>query len=280
MSNPQLTDSLRQEYQQLFDACQVAPQHLADFDGSIAVIRMNQVRYQDVGTPLGIPWYFIAAIHFMESSLNFKCHLHNGDPLTAPTVHDPAGRPPGNPPFTWEESATDALTYEGLDKVTDWTLTGTLYRLEAYNGFGYRDVDPPIHTPYLWSWSNQYTSGKYVSDHVYDPGKVSEQGGAAVLLRRMADQNILSIDASGTVTSAAAPDPNAVLLALAAQVTYSFSQRSAAAKALQQALNSLPGISLTADGVPGPGTSAALQSVSGQYLSGDPRGQTQTAAGD
>ena len=86
----------------------------------------------------------------MESSLNFKRHLHNGDPLTARTVHVPSGRPrQGDPPFTWEQSAADALTLRNLGPRTDWSLSGTLYALEGYNGWGYRRYHPEVFSPYL-----------------------------------------------------------------------------------------------------------------------------------
>ena len=65
-----------------------------------------------------MPWYVVGLIHTMESSGNFAAHLHNGDPLSARTTHVPAGRPKaGAPPFTWEESATDALTMQGFAKL-------------------------------------------------------------------------------------------------------------------------------------------------------------------
>ena len=34
-----------------------------------------------------------------------------------------------------------------------------LYRLEAYNGFGYRQYQ--INFPYLWSFATCYTKGKF-----------------------------------------------------------------------------------------------------------------------
>src|SRR5690606_5399494 len=74
----------------------------------------NRQRYERVSAQTRVPWYLIAALHSLESSQNFTRHLHNGDPLTARTRQVPAGRPrSGNPPFTWEESAIDALTMEG-----------------------------------------------------------------------------------------------------------------------------------------------------------------------
>jgi hypothetical protein len=45
------------------------------------------------------------------------------------------------------------------------------------------------------------------------------------------------------------------------------------AEDLQRRLNMFPSVSLKVDGVPGPRTSAAYKTVTGKYLSGDPRGE-------
>lgn len=146
------------------------------------VILKNKERYVAVSNSTGVPWYVIAVIHYRESGNNFKRHLHNGDPLTKRTVQVPKGRPiQGNPPFTWEESAMDAIKLQKLDKVTDWGIENTLERLERYNGYGYRNKGVP--SPYLWSWSSQYKAGKYVADGKYDSKVVDQQCGVAVLLR-------------------------------------------------------------------------------------------------
>jgi lysozyme family protein len=139
--------------------------------------------YEEVGAGLGgIPWAFIGVIHGMECGFNFGGHLHNGDPLTARTVQHPSGRPKtGSPPFTWRQSATDALTMKRLDRVTDWSVPHMLFLLEGYNGFGYRRRGVP--TPYLWSFSSLYEKGKFVADGVFDPAAVSKQCGAAVMLK-------------------------------------------------------------------------------------------------
>jgi lysozyme family protein len=140
-----------------------------------------------------VPWYFIACVHYMECSFNFKKHLHNGDPLTGYTVHVPANRPKVGhaPPFTFEESAVDAIKLMKYDQVTNWSLSFILLKLEGYNGFGYNRKG--IHTPYLWSYSNHYTKGKYVKDGVYDADAVSSQLGAAVILKRMEQRALISI---------------------------------------------------------------------------------------
>jgi lysozyme family protein len=189
-----LTDTLRAEYQNLFDTCEVNADRQNEVAGLAASITQHRSRYEAVGTPLAIPWFFIGVIHNMESSQRFDRHLHNGDPLTARTVHVPPGRPKsGDPPFTWELSATDALILEGLDKVTDWRLPALLYQIEKYNGFGYRTRHPDVLSPYLWSGSQHYTRGKFVADGTFDPDAVSKQSGAGVILQHMVNQGEFSL---------------------------------------------------------------------------------------
>ncbi len=176
--------ALKDEYTALYDSMQVRPERLAAVDQRVRAIEANKARYEAVGAPLGIPWYFLGAVHSLESSLRFNAHLHNGDPLTAKTVQTPRNRPlTGESPFTWEESATDAMRLKSLQAWTDWSAPGILWQLERYNGFGYRPRR--LATPYLWSGSNHYVKGKFVSDGRYDPDAVSAQIGAAVLLKRM-----------------------------------------------------------------------------------------------
>lgn len=140
--------------------------------------------YDLVGDELGIPWWFIAGIHLLESTFNFTTHLHNGDPLQQRTVREPPNRPAaGSPPFTWEESARDALERQELANLKDWSLPRALWRWERYNGFGYRSRGVP--TPYLWSFSTIYESGKFVRDGEFSEGAVSQQCGAAVLLKAL-----------------------------------------------------------------------------------------------
>ena len=189
----------------------------------------------------------VGVIHALESSLNFGRHLHNGDPLTARTVQVPAGRPKtGQPPFTWEASASDALRFQGFDKWKDWSIPGTLFKLEGYNGFGYRDHHPDVPSPYLWSFSNHYSRGKYVADGTFSPTAVSAQCGVAVLLRRMAEKKLIVF---GDVPKAKGP-----ILRFAPKVI------SEEGKQLQHFLNGFPGIVLREDGQLGEGTSDALSS--------------------
>lgn len=261
-----LTTKLRDEYDLLFSTCEIKASFSKQVGTIITKILANKARYRAAADPLSIPWPVVAAIHNMESSLRFTGHLHNGDPLSARTKNVPANRPvSGTPPFTWEESANDALTYEKLHLVTDWSVSGTLYRLEGYNGWGYRTHHPEIKTPYLWSFSNHYINGKYVGDGKWSATAISEQCGAAVILRRLAELGEASFPARPN-QAASAPTP----------IAYSMSKSKSSQEvdrvlALQRWLNTHAGVFVKLDGVPGDRTSAAFKVVTGRYLPGDRR---------
>jgi len=162
------------------------PERVREIQTTARRIVKGRDRYEKVAAATGVPWHVVGLIHALECGLSFDDHLHNGDPLTERTVHVPRGRPvSGNPPFTWEESAIDALGFDGLSNVGNWCVERIAYMLESYNGWGYRSKGIP--TPYLWSATNQYAQGKFIRDHVYDPTAVSEQSGALAILTVMRD---------------------------------------------------------------------------------------------
>jgi lysozyme family protein len=148
-------------------------------------IKNNKARYDAVASKTGVPWYVVGIIHYRESSLNFQKHLHNGDPLAAPTVNVPAGRPSANRKnFTFEESASDALTLNGFNKKSFTTIPTTLKALEEYNGLGYTKYDN-IKSPYVWSGTNLYSAGKYTSDGNLSATVVDQQMGAAAIIKAL-----------------------------------------------------------------------------------------------
>ena len=179
-------EPLREGYLTLYDGCTLRPERAALTNWYIETLLKpaNRGQYEEVGKRLQIPWYFVGIIHSLEASFNFKGHLHNGDPLRARTWQVPAGRPlVWNPPTDWVSSATDALAMKHYDNQPDWSIGQMLFRFEKYNGFGYRSHG--IASPYLWSYSNQYTKGKYVRDGKWDANAVSLQCGAALLVKEL-----------------------------------------------------------------------------------------------
>ncbi|HEX5276372.1 MAG TPA: hypothetical protein VFW42_01755 [Fluviicoccus sp.] len=271
MPTAKLTPTLRADYLRLFQTCRIIPGSLGTVTPIAQRIAANRDRYRQIGDPLGIPWCFIGLVHYREASLDFGKHLHNGDPLSARTVHVPAGRPlKGNPPYSFEDSARDALTLQKLDKYKDWTLPGMLWQLEAYNGFGYRLYHPEVLSPYLWGQSNHYTRGGYAADGVWSPGYVNRQLGTAVLLRRLAELGAVEFAADGTLSDAAADEPVSVW-ARYDSVKFDPAHANPLTKELQQQLNRVAGIHLLEDGKAGEKTSTAFWRVTGRYLKGDSR---------
>ncbi len=183
---------LADEYVGYFATTVLRSEHRQSADWHVTMMRHSRDRYAAAGRRSGVPWYFIAAVHGLEASFNFRSHFHNGDfPLSRRTRQVPAGRPlVWLPPSDWESSTIDALRLMGFAGQQDWSIPRTLYRLEAYNGFGYRRTGRA--TPYLWSFSNHYERGKFLADGHFDPRARSQQCGAAMMLKLLDDAGELA----------------------------------------------------------------------------------------
>lgn len=164
-----------------------SPSRLATAKNIVLGMTKNKVRYSDVERRTGVPWWFTFIIHNREANGRFDSYLGNGDPLDRPTNHVPSGRGPFK---SWEDGAIDALTYEGFNKITDWSIPHALYLFEKYNGFGYANKGLP--SPYVWSGSSIYTKGKYVADGKYDSNVVDAQLGAAIMLEALLSSGLLN----------------------------------------------------------------------------------------
>jgi lysozyme family protein len=162
-------------------------------------------RYQAVTAKTGVPWFAIAVIHERECSQDWTGSLAQGDPWNRVSVHVPAGRGPFE---SWEDAAIDALRncapYAARNN--DWSIGGTLTVLEEYNGLGYASRGLP--SPYVWSGTDQYRSGKYVRDGVFDPNAVDSQlGCAGLLMAMMALDTSIKVDGRTPVVNALSITP-------------------------------------------------------------------------
>lgn len=159
-------------------------------------------RYLTVSNKTGVPWWFIAVVHERESSQSWKGSLAQGDPWDQVSVHVPAGRGPFH---SWEDAAVDALVNcaPHAARNTDWSIGRALTMLEEYNGLGYAGRGLP--SPYVWSGTDQYKSGKYVRDGVFDPNFVDLQLGCAGLLMAM-----MALDSSISIIGTPAREPTIV----------------------------------------------------------------------
>lgn len=136
--------------------------------------------YVTISNKTGVPWYIIAVIHEREASQRWDRSIAQGDPWNRVSIHVPKGRGAFS---SWNDAACDALTNCApyASRWSDWSMGGALTLLELYNGLGYENHG--IASPYIWSGTNQYISGKYVADGVFDAGTVDSQLGCAVLIK-------------------------------------------------------------------------------------------------
>lgn len=189
-------EEVRRGYLNLWNKAELRSERRAQARSIAESIARDRARYEAV-TVGAVPWWWVGIVHSLESGRNFRGHLHNGDTLTRRTTHIPPGRPKaGTPPFTWEESARDALELKSLQKIEAWPVERCLYEWERYNGFGY--FSRGVNSPYVWSFTTLYSKGKYVADGQYDANAVSAQCGAAAILKAMVeiDQTLLETRAN------------------------------------------------------------------------------------
>lgn len=212
---PSVSIEWAQDYRKLWDTMTVSGDWQKKGSAIATRIIASQGRYAATVAGTSVPWWFVAVVHAMECSLRFDQHLHNGDPLTATTIRVPKNRPPaGNPPFTWERSARDAIEFERLTSIVDWSLENVLFNWHRYNGINNEYKRQGIPTPYLWSGSQHYRKGKYVRDGEFDANAVSAQVGAAVLLKALVDLGAVKLGGAAVESNAAAATGSTKVLSI------------------------------------------------------------------
>lgn len=231
----QFTSAIAASYAASWSAMKVVPSRLPQLESIANKIIANRAPYEEVQAELGIPWWWIAIINERESSGNLSTYLGNGEPLNRVTQLVPRGRGPFS---SWKEGAVDALKLQGLDKWKDWSIEGSLYQAEAYNGWGYLGK---TNSPYIWSWTDRYTQGKYVADGRYSASTVDPQPGFAAILWQLVQMGAVSMPEH---TKPPEPSPDV--------------------KWVQSALNKL-GANLAVDGFAGVQTTAAIKSFQEEH---------------
>lgn len=195
--------TLKDPYEVLFASAVIAARWQSEATSIAKQIVANKPKYDPIAAKAGVPWFFIGVVHSIECSLKFSLHLHCGDPLTARTVRVPSGRPvTGSPPFTFEDSAVDAIQYESPKWkafATDWSIGATLWRLVTYNGVFYETKG--YENPYLWSGTQHWSKGKCLSDNTYSPNfTANQQIGVATILKKMVELGALDAKSFGPGT--------------------------------------------------------------------------------
>lgn len=191
-------EDLRAEYADLWQRMEIRPDEVQAVNKIANHLIGFRALYQKVSQTTGVPWFVIAALHDRESDADFATYLGNGEPLNRVTRLVPKGRGPFP---SWDVGAVDALEVDRLDQVTDWSPERACYEIEKFNGFGYRNKG--VESPYLWSFSNIYQSGKYVADGVFNASVADRQCGAMPIIKQiMALDPTARFQASGTSSPA------------------------------------------------------------------------------
>jgi lysozyme family protein len=180
-----------------WQAARINPHYSIALDLDVALFKRNAARYQAI-TDLranGVPASVLFCLHQRESSGNFRCHPHEGSPLTGRTRFVPKGRlPKVPPPYTFEQSAEDAYyVVDRLDLVNWKSVQEALQGIESFNGLGYQKYHPTVPSPYVYNGlliNGKATRGKYTGDGKFDRTAVDQQLGCAAILLRMQEQGI------------------------------------------------------------------------------------------
>lgn len=117
-------------------------------------------------------------------------YLHNGDPLGKQLVFSENDKFLSN---NFDDAAEDAIrreqyvvnTYNLSPESKD--IVALLCFAEKYNGTGYYDNGRI--SPYIYSGTNVYASGKYVKDHIYDPNVIDGQVGVYLILNALLNED-------------------------------------------------------------------------------------------
>lgn len=169
-------------------------QRLAD---PVAKARYQGVtdRLAEIKGAYAVPWWFIAIVSEREygGPPHWDKQLGQGDALSQKSHNVPAGMGPYlskpddvTPGYdAWTRCCVDVLlnSQPFAAKWTVWTPGGVLTLFEEYNGLGYAARGVP--SAYVWSGTDQYVSGKYVRDGVYDSHEIDVQEGCAAILAVM-----------------------------------------------------------------------------------------------
>ncbi len=184
--------ALAPEYAALLAAMRIDPARDNELAERAAVLLKLADRHRDewaeVTARTGVPRLWGIASFERESSSDYSRSPAQGDRWDRISIHVPKGL---GPYADWGDSCVAAYCIDKLNEVgaSNWTWTRACYEGELYNGFGPRAHRR--HTGYLWSWTNIYTSGKYVEDGKWDPDVRDQQCGMVPMMAAL-----LHLDAS------------------------------------------------------------------------------------
>lgn len=178
----------RPEYSEIIPTLKIRDDRFLEVKLICDKFKTLKPRYDIVSEKTGVPSDLIFALHYREASLRFNGVLHNGENILG-TGHKTRLEPKGRGPFeTWEEAAIDALLIKKNIFPQSWTLESKLTFAERFNGLGYKYKGLP--SPYVLSFTNGYSKGKYVADGKFDANFIDKQCGVAAILIGLQNGNV------------------------------------------------------------------------------------------
>jgi lysozyme family protein len=133
--------------------------------------------FQPVHAELEIPMVWMICSFERESGLDFRTSPAQGDRWDKVSVNVPRGVGPFK---NFVDAAIWSYHYDGIDRNSSpWSWPYLCWAWEKFNGFGPRDHGRV--SGYVWSGTDQYTGGKYVSDGHWDASARDQQLGCVGL---------------------------------------------------------------------------------------------------
>lgn len=155
------------EYEYLWPLVQVGNDFILEATRVARWSLDNKATFGAAAAVLNIPWWVLAGINNLEMGTNFNGTILNGDPWKEKTRHYPSGLGPWK---SWTDACVWGMRHEAKGWNFDlakyqWTVGNTFYFAESYNGHNARldmgkEIDPPHASPYLYSGTQFYRSGK------------------------------------------------------------------------------------------------------------------------
>jgi lysozyme family protein len=170
----------------------------------------DRAAYEAASKASGVPAVLLMSLNWRESDGDLNTYLGNGDHAVGAAAMKAHRRtvnvPRGRGPFPdWASGAADALHYDRLDQVKNWTIPLMLYEGELWNGFGYRSHG--VRTPYLVGGTSLQQRGRYAGDGNWQAGQWDSQIGIMPVMWCVMEQAPEVAVPVGDVVATASPAP-------------------------------------------------------------------------
>lgn len=179
-------ETLRPEYERLLGSMVITRPREVEAVARKLLQPSIMDQHRAVEAETGVPAAFLAVLFEREASSDFRLALGQGDPWNRVSTHVPAGKGPFR---SWRDAAIYYVGYDHLnDNTAPWSMPYCCWKGEAWNGFGPRSRGRP--TGYLWSGTSIYDppkgpGGKYIADGVWSGSTVDRQLGIVLVMLRM-----------------------------------------------------------------------------------------------